>query len=46
MDKYKLTRDQRYHDVKYHNITRIKVGKYTKILRSELDQFFEPPKIE
>ena len=46
MKKYDLTRDQLYHYVKYHNITRIKVGKYTKILRSELDKFFEPPKIE
>ena len=46
MEKYNLTRDQLYHYVKYHNITSIKVGKYTKILRSELDKFFEPPKIE
>lgn len=46
MEKYNLTRDQLCHYVKYHNITRIKVGKYTKILRSELDKFFEPPKIE
>ena len=46
MEKYNLTRDQLYHYVKYHKITRIKVGKYTKILRSELDKFFEPPKIE
>ena len=46
MEKYNLTRDQLYHYVKYHNITRIKVGKYTKILRSEPDKFFEPPKIE
>ena len=46
MEKYNITRDQLYHYVKYHNITRIKVGKYTKILRSELDKFFEPPKIE
>ena len=46
MEKYNLTRDQLYHYVKYHNITRIKVGKYTKILRSDLDKFFEPPKIE
>ena len=46
MEKYNLTRDQLYHYVAYHNITRIKVGKYTKILRSELDKFFEPPKIE
>ena len=46
MEKYNLTRDQLYHYVKYHNITRIKVGKYTKILRSELDKFFEPARIE
>ena len=46
MEKYNLTRDQLYHYVKYHNITRIKVGKYTKSLRSELDKCFEPPKIE
>ncbi len=46
MEKYNLTRDQLYHYVKYHNITRIKVGKYTKIIRSELDKFFEPPRIE
>ena len=46
MEKYNLTRDQLYHYVKYHNITRIKVGKYTKILRFELDKFFEPPRIE
>ena len=46
MEKYNLTRDQLYHYVKYHNIARIKVGKYTKILRSELDKFFEPPKIK
>ena len=46
MEKYNLTRDQLYHYVAYHNITRIKVGKYTKIVRAELDKFFEPPKIE
>ena len=46
MERFNLTRDQLYHYVKYHNIPRIKVGKYTKILRAELDKFFEPPKIE
>ena len=46
MKRFNLTRDQLYHYVKYHNIPRIKVGKYTKILRAELDKFFEPPKIE
>ena len=46
MEKFNLTRDQLYHYVAYHNITRIKVGKYTKIVCAELDKFFEPPKIE
>lgn len=46
MERFNLTRDQLYHYVKYHNIPSIKVGKYTKILRAELDKFFEPPKIE
>lgn len=46
MEKFNLTRDQLYHYVAYHNITRIKVGKYTKIVHAELDKFFEPPKIE
>ena len=46
MERFNLTRDQLYHYVKYHNIPRIKVGKYTKILRAELDKFFEPQKIE
>ena len=46
MEKFNLTRDQLYHYVAYHNITRIKIGKYTKIVRAELDKFFEPPKIE
>ena len=46
MKQFNLTRDQLYHYVKYYNIPRIKVGKYTKILRAELDKFFEPPKIE
>ena len=40
MERFNLTRDQLYHYVKYHNIPRIKVGKYTKILRAELDKFF------
>ena len=46
MDKFNLTRDQLYHYVKYHNITRIKVGKYTKISKSELDEFLAPPQIK
>lgn len=46
MEKFSLTRDQLYHYVKYHNIPRIKVGKYTKISRSELDKLLAPPQIE
>ena len=46
MNKFNLTRDQLYHYVKYHNIPRIKIGKYTKISKPELDNLFEYPKIE
>lgn len=46
MAKFNLTRDQLYHYAKYHNIPRIKVGKYVKISRPELDKLFEAPKIE
>ena len=46
MEKFNLTRDQLYNYVKYHNITRIKVGKYTKISKSELDEFLAPPQIK
>jgi len=46
MAKFNLTRDQLYHYAKYHNIPRVKVGKYVKISRSELDKLFEAPKIE
>lgn len=46
MAKFNLTRDQLYHYSKYHNIPRVKVGKYVKISRPELDKLFEAPKIE
>lgn len=46
MAKFNLTRDQLYHYAKYHNIPRVKVGKYIKISRPELDKLFETPKIE
>ena len=46
MEKFNLTCDQLYHYVKYHNITRIKVGKYTKISKPELDEFLAPPQIK
>ena len=46
MEKFNLTRDQLYHYVKYHNITRIKDGKYTTISKPELDEFLAPPQIK
>lgn len=45
MAKYGLTRDQLHHYLKYHNITRVKKGKYTHILRSELDSLLGSPEI-
>ena len=45
MEKYGLTRDQLHHYLKYHNITRVKKGKYTLILRSELDSLLGSPEI-
>lgn len=45
MAKYNLTRDQLHHYLKYHNITREKKGKYTLILRSELDSLLGAPEI-
>jgi excisionase family DNA binding protein len=46
MEKFNLTRDQLYHYAKYHNIPRVKVGKYTKISKPELDKLLGTPKIE
>ena len=46
MAKFNLTRDQLYHYAKYHNIHRVKVGKYVKISRPELDSLLGDPKIE
>ena len=46
MAKFNLTRDQLYHYAKYHNIPRVKVGKYVKISRPELDSLLGDPKIE
>ncbi len=45
MEKYGLTRDQLHHYLKYHNITRVKKGKYTLILCSELDSLLGSPEI-
>lgn len=46
MEKFNLTRDQLYHYVKWHHISKIKKGKYTFISRTELDRLLAPPKIE
>lgn len=46
MAKFNLTRDQLYHYAKYHNIPKVKVGKYVKISRPELDSLLGNPKIE
>ena len=46
MEKVNLTRDQLYHYVKWHHISKVKKGKYTFINRAELDKLFAPPKIE
>ncbi|MDR0746209.1 MAG: helix-turn-helix domain-containing protein, partial [Mediterranea sp.] len=46
MEKFNLTRDQLYHYATYHNIPRVKVGKYTKISRPELDKLLGAPQIE
>ena len=46
MEKFHLTRDQLYHYVKWHHISKVKKGKYTFINRTELDKLFAPPKIE
>lgn len=46
MEKFNLTRDQLYHYVKWHHISKIKKGKYTFISRAELDKLLALPKIE
>ncbi|MFR9524325.1 MAG: helix-turn-helix domain-containing protein [Rikenellaceae bacterium] len=38
MEAHGMTRDALYHHVKRHNIPKIKVGKYTKISKRELDE--------
>lgn len=44
MEKFKLTRDQLYHYAKYHNIPKVKKGKYTLISKPELDKLLAAPK--
>ena len=46
LEKFNLTRDQLYHYAKYHNIHKVKKGKYTLISKLELDKLLAAPKIE
>ena len=46
MEKFNITRDQLYHYATYHNIPKVKKGKYTLISKSELDKLLAAPKIE
>lgn len=46
MEKFNLTRDQLYHYARYHNIPKVKKGKYTLISKPELDKLLAAPKIE
>ena len=46
MEKFNLTRDQLYHYAKYHNIPKVKKGKYTLISKTELDKLLAAPKID
>lgn len=46
MKKFNLTRDQLYHYATYHNIPKVKKGKYALISKAELDKLLAAPKIE
>ena len=46
MERFYLTRDQLYHYAKYHNIPKVKKGKYTLISKNELDMLLALSKIE
>ena len=44
--EYNLTHDQLHNYVKYHDLKRKKVGKYTYILRQEIDAILRPPTLK
>lgn len=44
--EYNLTHDQLHNYVKYHKLRRKKVGKYTYILRSEINAILRPPTLK
>lgn len=46
MEKFNLTRDQLYHYATYHNIPKVKKGKYTLISKAELEKLLAAPKIK
>lgn len=43
MEKYSMSRDQIYHYVKYHNVPKVKVGKFVKISKLDLDRILQNP---
>lgn len=45
MAHFNMTRDQLYHYIKTHGITKVKVGRIIKISKQELDNLFAPPMI-
>ena len=42
IEKYNVTRDALYNYIKYHNITKIKEGRYIKVSKTELDNLLNP----
>lgn len=42
-EEYNLTHDQLHHYAKYHGLKRKKIGKYTYLLRQEIDAILRPP---
>lgn len=44
--EYNLTHDQLHNYVKYHGLRRKKVGKYTYILKSEINAILRPPTLK
>ena len=43
MEKYNMSRDQIYHYVKYHNVPKVKIGKFVKISKPDLDRILDNP---
>lgn len=45
IEHFNMTRDQLYHYIKTHGITKVKTGRIIKISKQELDNLFAPPVI-